>query len=347
MEKNLNNPDIPIGTNKSKRSKHRSKLNKNHIVLIAIFFSACQVNTERKAVPISQEVSQSSDSITSFLGEELPPKTLTDKVRAKYEENLRIAKSNLDAHPDSLELIIWYGRRMAYLGKYLEAIQIYSDGLDKYPDSYHLLRHRGHRYITTRQLDLAIRDFESAAFNSTNTENAIEPDGIPNRLKRPLSNDKFNIWYHFGLAHYLNGRFDKAVSAYKKCMEYSDNNDLKVATSYWLYLSAKRIGNDDLANETLTNIKVPMRVIENEEYLHLLLLFKEERSIDHLLRLATDADGQINPTLGYGIGNWYIQNGKIDEARNLFWKILESPDWDAFGYIATEADITNMATSVD
>ena len=240
------------------------KRNFSLVFLIIALLVACQTQTQETRRPQVRTIE--ADSITSFLGSELLPKDFPDGTRSKYEKQLDEAKANYDTYPDSVELIIWYGRRLAYLGKYLEAIKVYSEGIAKYPTSHRLRRHRGHRFITIRQIDKAIADFELAAFNSTNIENRIEPDGLPNKIRRPISNDKFNIYYHFGLAHYLNGRFDKAVSAYKKCMEFSDNSDLVIATTYWLYLSARRIGNDDLANEILGKISSRMKVIENYDY---------------------------------------------------------------------------------
>ncbi len=313
-----------------------------YLAILLVLLVACQPsgNTDQ------QETSEPAKAvITSFFGDELPPKKIDSTTRVLLEKNLAEAKANLDANPDSVDLIIWYGRRAAYLGRYLEAIDIYTDGLAKYPDSYRLLRHRGHRYISTRQLDKALADYENAAFKSTSAPNQIEPDGQPNRLNQPLGNDKFNIWYHFGLAEYLSGRFDKAVSAYKKCMEYSNNNDLKAATSYWLYMASRRVGNDELASATIAEIQEDMEVIENDAYRDLLLLFKGLKTEDELLQSATLEDGSLDPTRAYGIGNWYLQNNRIDDARNIFWKVMESPSWDAFGFIATEAELKNMATS--
>ena len=77
----------------------------------------------------------------------------------------------------------------------------------------------------------------------------------------------------------------------------------------------------------------------------LLLFFKGEISEKFLLSKTKDPKGIINPTISYGIGTWYLLNSRIDEARSLFWQTLESPNWDAFGYIATESEIANMATS--
>jgi len=313
------------------------------LILLSIIIAGCQPGSNRAGAEQSEmPAAQVKDptKIYNLMGEELPQKQLKEDTQAKFEKNLRAARANFEANPDSLELIIWYGRRLAYLGRYLEAIEVYTAGLEKFPTSYKLRRHRGHRYITTRQLDKAISDFEMAAFYSLNAKNATEPDGLPNRLNKPLGNDKFNIWYHYGLAHYLNGRYDKAISAYKKCMEFSDNGDLLTATSYWLYMTYRKIGNKELADQVLSSINKNMQVIENDAYLDLLLLFKGEKKAEDLYKVAFPEDGDIDPTLGYGIGNWYQQQGKTEKANEVFLKILDSPSWDAFGYIAAEAELT-------
>lgn len=312
------------------------------LIILSIILISCQPGSNRSDVsqqagPVQEK---DPDKIYNLMGEELPPKQLTDKAKAKYEENLQEAKAQFEANPDSLELIIWYGRRLAYLGRYLEAIDVYTSGLEKFPTSYQLRRHRGHRYITTRQLGKAINDFEMAAFYSVNAINKIEPDGLPNKLNKPLGNDKFNIWYHYGLAHYLNGRYDKAISAYKKCMEFSDNDDLLSATTYWLYMTYKKIGNTELADQLLVGINRNMNIIENDAYLDLLLLFKGEKAEDKLQAKAFPKDEKIDPTLGYGIGNWYQQQGKTEKANEIFLKVLDSPNWHVFGYIAAEAELT-------
>ena len=48
-------------------------------------------------------------------------------------------------------------------------------------------RHRGHRYISIRQLDNAISDFEHAASMIDGQPNEIEPDGMPNARGIPVS----------------------------------------------------------------------------------------------------------------------------------------------------------------
>lgn len=310
------------------------------LIALPFILYACQqvdssANSEISAVP-----ERDPTKIYNLMGEELLPVKVSSADSAKLEKNTREARANFEANPDSLELIIWYGRRLAYQGMYLEAIYAYTQGLEKFPTSHRLRRHRGHRYITTRQFDKAIDDFEMAAFYSVNAENAIEPDGIPNKLNKPLGNDKFNIWYHYGLAHYLNGRYDKAISAYKKCMEFSDNDDLLAATSYWLYMTYKKIGNVELANKLLVGISTQMTMVENKAYLDLLLLFKGEKKVEKLEAKAFPKDRAVNPLLGYGIGNYYQQQGNTDKANEIFLKVLESPSWASFGYIAAEAELT-------
>ncbi len=306
-----------------------------------IFFACEQrrsANVEKQ--PIQYQTERSDGKIYNLMGEELPPLPFSAQDQARLEKKISEAKQRLDANPDSLELIIWYGRRLAYLGRYLDAINVYSGGLEKYPTSHTLRRHRGHRYITTRQFDKAVEDFEMAAYYSVNVVNKVEPDGIPNKLNKPLGNDKFNIWYHFGLAHYLSGRFDKAISAYKKCMDFSDNDDLKAATSYWLYMTYKKIGNNELAQEVLTPINNRMIMVENDAYLDLLMLFKGEKKAETLERNAFPKNGDIDPALSYGIGNYYQQQGRLEKANETFLKILESKNWAPFGYIAAEVELT-------
>lgn len=317
---------------------------KNTTLIVVLIFIACQPQqqNENSAQVEVKEVVKDPNKIYNFMNQELPPKQLSQETSLLFNQNLEEARIRLEADPDSLDLIIWFGRRTAYLGKYLEAINVYSDGLVKYPNSYRLRRHRGHRYITTRQLDKALKDYEMAAYYSVNVENNIEPDGLPNKLNQPLGNDKFNIWYHFGLAHYLNGRFDKALSSYNRCMEYSDNDDLLVATTYWKYLTLNKLGNVELANQLLEETDLEMEIIENDAYLKLLKLYKKEIDPEALTIEATSESGELDPTIGYGIGSFYQHQSRFAKANQTFLNVLESPSWDAFGFIASEAELKTI-----
>ncbi|MEO9965341.1 MAG: tetratricopeptide repeat protein [Reichenbachiella sp.] len=288
-------------------------------------------------------VEESEHEAISLLGNKLYPPELPQKVLDSRTKELLIAEENFNNNPDSLEAIIWYGRRLAYLYQYKYAIQIYTLGLSKFPESYKLYRHRGHRYLTLRKFDKAIQDLEKAVFYSRKVPIEMEEDGLPNRRNIPRSSTQFNIWYHLGLAYYLKGNFDKSVSAYKKCLAIADNDDMLVAASDWLYMTYRKTGNLDAAEALLEPIKKRMNVIENYAYHARLLMYKGLKEPNQLFnpnkagKLAID-----DMTMGYGVGNWYSYTGNAIEAAVVFEQMMQSPYWQAFGYIAAEVELANL-----
>src|SRR5262245_30779189 len=60
--------------------------------------------------------------------------------RAKLEADLAKARDDYDANPGSEDAAIWYGRRLAYLGRYRDAIDVFSRAIERHPQSYKLLR---------------------------------------------------------------------------------------------------------------------------------------------------------------------------------------------------------------
>jgi hypothetical protein len=44
-------------------------------------------------------------------------------------------------------------------------------------------------------------------------------------------------------------------------------------------------------------------------------------------------------TQGYGVGNWYLVNGDTRKAREIFERVVAGNAWQAFGWIAAEADL--------
>ena len=132
------------------------------------------------------------------------------------------------------------GRRVAYLGRYREAIEHFSDGVEKHPNDARMYRHRGHRYITVRELPKAIADLAKAAQLIEGKADQVEPDGQPNARNTPTSTLNTNIYYHLGLAHYLSGDFDRRPAQYRRCLAFSKNPDMLVATTYWYYLTLTR-----------------------------------------------------------------------------------------------------------
>src|SRR5688572_5982618 len=199
---------------------------------------------------------------------------LSAETRRDLEAKLNDARELYEKDPKSADRIIWLGRRTAYLGRYKDSIRIYTDGLAQFPRDARLYRHRGHRYITLRCFDAAIADFEKAAKLIKGKPDEIEPDGLPNARNIPTSTLQSNIWYHLGLAHYLKGDFQRALSAYREAEKVSKNADMLVATTHWLYMTLRRLGREKEANRTLLTIKDDLDVIENADYYKMIGVYK-------------------------------------------------------------------------
>jgi tetratricopeptide (TPR) repeat protein len=264
-----------------------------------------------------------------------PP--IADDARKRMTAELDDARKVwIDSQRD-LDSTIWLGRRTAYLGRYRDAIGIYTEGLQRFPDDPRLLRHRGHRYITVREYDLAIADLERAAKAIEGRPPEVEPDGQPNARNIPTSTLQSNIWYHLALARYLKADFARAAEAWQKARDAVDNPDNQVSASNWLYLASRRAGRSapELA-AILAPIRADLDVIENTNYHALLLMYKGERSPEALLSAAgTGAEGS---SIRYGVGAWHLVNGRKDEARRIWDEILKGPDWQSFGFIAAEVE---------
>lgn len=267
----------------------------------------------------------------SPLGKELMP---LDPPEV-YVENYKQAKSEYDKDSSDLDNIIWYGRRTAYLGNYQDAINIYTRGIFLFPDEPRLYRHRGHRYISVRKFDKAIADLEKAAELVEGKENQVEPDGIPNAMNTPISTLQGNIWYHLGLAYYLENDLEEAFSAYLKGRDIGENDDNLVSTTHWLYMIKRRQDQEESATELLNVIHDEMDIIENQAYYDLCRFYKGLIPLDSLLGPAGSPSGDA---VKYGVANWNLYNGNWDQAKKEMEDILDGPSWSSFGYIAAEQD---------
>jgi len=105
------------------------------------------------------------------------PPPLSAEATSQMEARLNEARLRYEAEPNNPEATIWLGRRLAYLGRFVDAIEVYSAGIKKFPRDARLYRHRGHRYLTLRQLDLAIADLQKAASLIKGLPDEVEPDG--------------------------------------------------------------------------------------------------------------------------------------------------------------------------
>lgn len=272
---------------------------------------------------------------TSLLGS---PLVAPSEIHPVAAENLTKAKADYAISPNDVNAIIWYGRRMAYTGDYRAAIEIFTEGIERHPTDARLYRHRGHRYISLRELDRAIADFTKAADLIKGTDNEMEPDGMPNAQGIPVSTTHGNIWYHLGLAYYLKQDFEKALWAYEHARNTANSADNVVSTTHWLYMILQRLGRPDDAQSTLKGITEDMPVIENFAYHQLCLFYKGDWTLEKLL--AENNGGPQGAGMAYGIANWHAYNDDQAEATKLLRAIIdETSNWPAFGYIAAEADL--------
>lgn len=269
----------------------------------------------------------------------IPPNTEVYETQKKlYDE----AFVEYQKTPDDADNIIWMGRRTAYIGDYRKAIAIFSEGVKKHPEDPRMYRHRGHRFISLRFFDQAVRDFEKATELIEGRPEEIEPDGIMNARGVAMGTLQFNIWYHLGLVYYLKNDMEKALQAYKRCLEVSKVDDKKISTGYWYYMTLRRLGKVGEAERFLEKYSREMDVVENTMYLDCLMMFKGESTPENLLEKYRVRGAAGLSTAGYGVANWFTVNNQKKKSVELCREILALESWPSFGYIAAEADMFNL-----
>jgi len=269
----------------------------------------------------------------SMTGRPLAAAAPSTAVREKYEA----ARTAAETDPGDADKLIWRGRWAGYTGDHREAIRVFSRGIRKFPGDARFYRHRGHRYISIRAFDRAVRDLERAATLIEGKPDETEPDGDPNPRGIPVSTLHSNIYYHLGLAYYLMRDLDKALAVYRKGIATAPNDDMRAATAHWLYMTLRRLGRDDEAREALEPIGAEMDVIENTVYHRLCLFYKGELAEAEIT--GEGGEATTNDAAAYGLGNWRFCNGDTAGAKEVFARILEGRSWASFGYIAAEADL--------
>lgn len=288
-------------------------------------------------MPRAQQSADKPEAM-SLLGKPLYRPPVPEATRAKMEAEAKAA-FDLASREPSAENIIWLGRRTAYLGKFQEAIEVFSGGMRLYPTDPRLYRHRGHRFITIRNLLRAQEDLDRAAELIKGQPDEVEPDGQPNARGIPTSTLHSNIWYHLALARYLKADFAAAADDWRRARDAGKNPDNLVAASHWLYLSLRRANRASDAKAVLDPIRADLDVIENGSYHALLLMYKGERTPAQVLSAA--AEGAAGSAARYGVSAWHLVEGRQPEAKKIRDQILAGPDWPSFGFIAAEADVKN------
>ncbi len=300
------------------------------LLLAVPFVTLAHAEQNKKPHPVSDYASR-------------PAPPISAEARRDMELKLREARTRYETEPNQPDAVIWYGRRLAYLGRFTEAVEVYSLGLRKFPRDARLYRHRGHRYVTLRKFDLAIADFQKAVSLIKGLPDEIEPDGQPNARNIPTGTLQFNIWYHLGLAQYLTGRNEAALHSYRECLKVSGNPDSVVATTHWLYMTLRRLKRSSDAQRSLDPIQPKMDVIENDGYYKLVLMYKGLADAEELLaETLKQPSSPGSLSILYGLANWHQYNGRIGKAVELLQQIVAGDQWTSFGYIAAETDLKRL-----
>ena len=263
---------------------------------------------------------ESVSELVSPLGRKLYAEPATGEALQKLQSALQEAAGKLERDPENADLLIAYGRALAGLWRYREAIEVYTKGIALHPRNALFYRHRGHRFISTRQFDKAAADLAQA--------DALLPDD-------------YDILYHLGLAHYLRGEFEKSLPAYERCLAAAKDDGSRIAASNWLHHALRRAGKKAEAEKVLAAITPDMNAGENASYLNLLLFYKGLKTDEELLKAAEATDLDM-ATTGYGVGAWYFYNGAPEKARALFERIVTTPYWPAFGFIGAETELVRL-----
>ena len=283
----------------------------------------------------------------SLDGKPLYPPSFAGIALDALNAQLSIARDALQTPPRADPAKhVWLGRRLAYKWLYREALTAYSDALVAWPHNAFLRRHRGHRYITTRNFSKAEADLAYAAQlvdGPPPEADGWEPDGAPNQYNLPLSSHHFNIRYHLGLSRYLQFNYSGAIGAYERMPRVGPfaNDESLAATAHWHYMALRRSGHGASSKavlDTLAPIHDGMRALDGGSYLQLCLLYKGLRPPPDL----SNASALDVATLGYGLGNWHYYNGRKDAAIAVWRRVVNTTYWAAFGFIAAEAELFQL-----
>ena len=269
---------------------------------------------------------QTTETIT-LLGDTLISPIIKE---GKSLDEFKSAQKIYFNNEDNSESLIWYGRKAAYLGYYQKAIDLYSKGIKKYPDDARFYRHRGHRYISTRQYDKAIKDFRKAIRLIDEKVDQIEPDGLPNKKNIPLTTLNGNIWYHIGLAYYLTNDMNNALKAFSNRSVSHKYDDNIVSSAHWLYMINRRLGDIEGADRIIDKVNSEMDIIENMSYHQSCLFYKGKLKESEIV---------IDDVALYSLANWYMyQKNDTLNAKKYYQKLLKKGNPYSFAFIAGESD---------
>lgn len=220
--------------------------------------------------------------------------------------------------------------------RFRDAIDLYTRGLGDHPQSFKLLRHRGHRYLNVRELDKANADLTAAVELMEGQPVATEYrlNGEPNATYQHW------IWYHVGLYNYFSGNYAAAAEAFQNAVDTAPDSRVVIGSTDWLYNAHNKAGNPDAAKAAIAVIPPDIEGRETSPYYKRVMLYKGVMAPEDILDIHKPAEEWTGAdmTTGYGVGNWYLFNGDAETAEMIHMKVLQSPFWNAWAYVAADKD---------
>ncbi len=301
--------------------------------LLLITFSSCNPAQEKQ----TNSIDSTSAEAISFSGKPLFAASADSTTLYKTDSIISNIKSKSDLTEENYILI---GQQLIASNRFKASIDAYTEGLEKFPDSFKLLRHRGHRYISIRQLENAFADLQRAEELIRDQQDVPEYDANGNST----GTYQHWIWYHIGLCYFFNQAYIQAAPAFENCLAASRNNKNIVGASDWLYHIYMRLGEKEKASALLEQIPADMDTDREHPYFRRVLLYKGNITPEELVDVNQDpAKTSVDDvTKMYGLANWYAYQGEKDKAMELYKKIVQSEGgWPGFAYAAAEKELAN------
>lgn len=260
-------------------------------------------------------------------------------------------------------------RLKGYLNKHAESVALLTEALEQEPGDVRLLRFRGHRRISIQDYAGAIADLREAAGRLDGVEDeyelyqhevekdvvnlildnddAVRPQHLtdtmaaadPDAVGRYNTTLHTSVWYHLGVAQYLDGDLEGCLPSFRNAERSSRHQEGTVASQDWQYMALRRLGRTAEAQEVLDRF----RAIDLERDEHMvgyegrMRLYTGQITTDELWAMCDGSDLKT-VTQGYGLGNWHYYNGELDKAREVFDGVLRTGVTHAFAYLAVKAE---------
>ena len=212
-------------------------------------------------------------------------------------------------------------RALAGASRHKEAIPACSESLRLRPANVEALRDRGHYYLNLGQVEPALADL-------TRAEQITKTDR--------------GVYYHLGVAYYLNGDFTRAAAAYQSCLTNSKQAET-IECIAWLYPSLVRAGRMQEAAKLLDGVQPDPSITGHPAwYLDRLLLFKGAKTEEQVAANLNSEGGLSVSSIGYSLGLWHLLNGRTQRAREYFEKAVATNSTAAWGYRCSQAELKKM-----